>query len=68
MTTPYERTLSLRRARELLSELSSGTANIEAIQRKAAAILKHYPNDMDIEIAARQAPTVFATKLFDADS
>ncbi|WP_429363745.1 BPSL0761 family protein [Paraburkholderia sp. MM5496-R1] len=52
----------------MLSELSSGTAKIEALRGKAATILKHYPNDMDIEIAARQAPTVFATKFFDADS
>ncbi|MFD1558830.1 BPSL0761 family protein [Paraburkholderia silviterrae] len=61
MTIPYERTLAVLRARELLMELArADDIDPDVLCREAAAILKHFPTLSDVDAAAAKAPSVFA--------
>ncbi|MBC8736381.1 hypothetical protein F6X40_05955 [Paraburkholderia sp. UCT31] len=60
MTMPYERARAVRQARELLMEITTGRLELEALKVRAIAILRHYPGDMDMSIAAARAPTIFS--------
>jgi hypothetical protein len=64
MTTPYERTLALKRTREVLAEISNGSVEPMAMQRRVAAILRHYPSDIDLSIASAEAPAIFSEEIF----
>ncbi|WP_321801550.1 BPSL0761 family protein [Caballeronia sp. J97] len=51
MTTPYERALAVKEARELLTEMSTGRLELKASLQRAVAILRNYPGDLDMSIA-----------------
>ncbi|CAG9187465.1 BPSL0761 family protein [Cupriavidus pinatubonensis] len=61
MTMPYERTQALLMTRELLKELADG-ASIEPdlLQRRAAALLKHFPDASHVALSARLLPDTWA--------
>jgi hypothetical protein len=57
MTLPYQRTLSIRQARQFLLRIASpyGDDGIKRIprevRREAAALLRHYPGDYEVTLA-----------------
>ena len=53
MTTPAERTRSLRYAGEFLREVESRTDVELELRRQAKVILRHYPSEAEIRIRAR---------------
>ncbi|WP_322034417.1 BPSL0761 family protein [Burkholderia sp. BCC1970] len=57
MTMPNERTRALINARELLRDISKMTsaANVNALRQRAAAVLRHYPDDGMISLIAAQS-------------
>jgi len=62
MTLPDERYRSVQHAREFLRSLldPKQTPRIpKAIRRQAAACLRHYPWDLDMERVAEKNPEVF---------
>ena len=52
MTTPYELALAVREARELLTEMSIGRLEVKASKQRVVTILRHYPGDLDMSMAA----------------
>lgn len=63
MTLPNERSRSVRYAREFLRDLldPKKTPRIpRETRRRAYAVLRHFPSDLDIEYAADGAPEHFA--------
>jgi hypothetical protein len=60
MTTPYERERAVGEARELLTEMSAGVLQFDALKKRAISILRHYPGEMEMFIAAACAPTIFS--------
>lgn len=66
MTLPDERYRSVRYARQFLYDLCDPkkTPGIpKIIRQQAQGILRHYPNDWDMEQACRLAPDVFQTHM-----
>ena len=62
MTVPYERTQAVLRTRELLKELAFGESdNLDALRRRAKALLKHFPVAADMDASAAALPAVWAT-------
>lgn len=63
MTTPWERTNSLLRTRELLKWLTSPAAERvpPEIRRRAAELLRHYPLPMEMDLAGQLNPSMFAS-------
>ena len=62
MTLPFERTYALRNTREFLRKLLDRKATPRvplAIRREAKACLKHFPQDLDVEWAAKKCPDIF---------
>lgn len=57
MTMPDERTRALINARELLSDISKMTsaANVGVLRKRAAAAMRHYPDDGMISLIAAQS-------------
>ncbi|SIT39476.1 conserved hypothetical protein [Paraburkholderia piptadeniae] len=61
MTVPYERTQAVLRTRELLKELAFGESdNVDALRRRAKALLKHFPVAADMDASAAALPAVWA--------
>jgi hypothetical protein len=63
MTTPAERSRSIRAARNFLRSLldPKQTPRIpKAIREEAYWRLRHFPADLDIRDAAQKAPEIFA--------
>ena len=63
MTVPYERTMALLRTRDLLIELATGAdSGLEptTLSRRAAALLKHYPQSIHVERSASALPDIWA--------
>jgi hypothetical protein len=61
MTIPYERTQALLRTRQLLQELADGMhIEPDLLQRRAAALLKHYPDASHVAVSARFLPETWA--------
>jgi len=66
MTLPDERYRAVRMARQFLMELldPKKTPGIPKIVRQQAnGILRHYPNDWDMERACQGAPEIFQTQM-----
>lgn len=62
MTIPIERTYALQNTREFLRKLLDRKATPRvplAIRREAKACLKHFPQDWEIERAAKRCPDIF---------
>lgn len=62
MTLPHERFRAVQYVRQFLYELidPKKTAKIpKTIRQRAAALLRHYPLDYEMEIAAKSAPELF---------
>jgi hypothetical protein len=61
MTMTYERTQALLRTRQLPQELADG-ARIEPdlLRRRAAALLRHYPDASHVVVSARLVPALWA--------
>jgi hypothetical protein len=61
MTTPYERTQAVRRTQELLKELAADApVDADTLRRRAAALLKHYPGPVDLDLSAAALPGIWA--------
>ncbi|KGS38296.1 hypothetical protein X992_5487 [Burkholderia pseudomallei MSHR5492] len=65
MTTAYERTKSVIETREFLRLLASSDDDVTRarIRLVAARLLRHYPLDIDLELAAAALPGVWAVPL-----
>jgi hypothetical protein len=62
MTMNYERRRAVNQTRDFLTDLldPKKTPRVpKAIRQEASRMLKHFPQDYDMEIAAEQAPGVF---------
>jgi len=62
MTLPVERKNAVKNVERFLLDLSNPriTPRIpKEIRARARSLLKHYPMDYDMELAAEQAPDVF---------
>jgi hypothetical protein len=61
VTIPYERTQALLMTRQLLRELADG-AHIEpdVLQRRAVALLRHYPDALHVALSSEHLPGVWA--------
>jgi hypothetical protein len=65
MTLPDERYQAVKRAESLLKDLcdASITPRVpKSIRHRAASILRHYPNQWDMDVAAHCTPTVFESR------
>jgi hypothetical protein len=61
MTIPYERTQAILRTRQLLQDLADGTrVEPDLLQRRAAALLKHYRDVSHVALSARLLPDTWA--------
>jgi hypothetical protein len=58
MTTPQERTRSLRFARELAQSLLLREDTAEDVRRQARVVLRHFPSFREIQLLARD-PSFF---------
>jgi hypothetical protein len=56
MTMPVERARSVVQAREFLQELMHSTDVPESVRREARRLLRHYPSDGDLRLAASALP------------
>lgn len=61
MTTPQERTRTIRQTREFLHDLSVSEGVSDGVRIEAGALLKHYPVDADLDVAAQGAPCWWAS-------
>jgi hypothetical protein len=62
MTLPDERSRAVKYARQFLVELLDPKATPRVpseIRKRAHRVLRHFPHDLEIEMAAEQAPDVF---------
>jgi hypothetical protein len=61
MTVPYERIQAVLRTLELLKELAAGALiDADTLRRRAAALLKHYPAPVDLDLSAAALPGIWA--------
>ncbi len=63
MTLPYERTNSVKQARDFLRDLldPKKTPRIpKEIRKRAYWALRHFPSDLDMGYAADGAPSIFS--------
>lgn len=66
MTLPDERYRAINYARQFLQELCDPkrTPGVPAVVRsQAASVLRHYPNQYDLDLLAHAAPDVVAARL-----
>jgi hypothetical protein len=67
MTLPDERYRALKQGKKLLEELCDPgkTPRVPAIVRdRARGVLRHYPNDYELEEMARNSPNLLDTEPF----
>ena len=60
MTVQINRYLALVRTRDFLRELSHSN---DEVTRRAASLLKHYPNSTELRALAEACPALLATRL-----
>ena len=67
MTLPDERYRSVKWAAEFLQRLAGGEypRTPKAVRQEALSILRHYPNNWDLQRAATAAPEVFQERMED---
>ena len=67
MTLPDERYRAVKYAGDFLSRLAGGhyARTPKAVRDEARSILRHYPNDWDMDRAAEGAPEVFQERMED---
>jgi len=66
MTLPDERYRAVRQTKQFLADLCSPKRTPRVpkdIRQLANSLLRHYPSDWDMTIAAQDAPTVFQEKM-----
>ncbi|MEX3639605.1 BPSL0761 family protein [Paraburkholderia sp. BR14320] len=63
MTTPAERTRSVRGTRQLLAILAGHTGRFDhrLVRTLAIQLLRHYPSDADIALSNSSLPTLWGT-------
>ncbi|MEX3856482.1 BPSL0761 family protein [Paraburkholderia sp. BR10923] len=63
MTTPAERTRSVRGTRQLLAILAGNTGpfNHCLVRTLAIQLLRHFPSDADITLSSNSLPTLWGT-------
>ncbi|WP_429344544.1 BPSL0761 family protein [Paraburkholderia sp. GAS42] len=61
MTIPIERTASVLRARDLLTELSTvpDDADLEVLRERARRLLRHYPEFLHLQSSSAMAPEIW---------
>ena len=67
MTLPDERYRAVKHAALFLSRLAGGhyARTPKAVREEARSILRHYPNNWDMDRAAQAAPEVFQEQMED---
>lgn len=62
MTLPFERTTAVVNTREFLVQLCCGEIKRvpREVRERARRLLKHFPGPLDLSIAAKGSPDVFA--------
>jgi hypothetical protein len=65
MTLPDERYRAVKYAQDFLSRLAGGEypRTPKAVRDEARSILRHYPNNWDMDRAAQAAPEVFQQQM-----
>lgn len=65
MTLPDERYRSVLRTREFLWRLAGGEfpRTPKAVRQEAAALLRHYPSEFELDDVSHYAPHVFTKRL-----
>ena len=65
MTLPDERYRAVQAARQLLEEIARDQTRWPRVSRElrlaAAAVLRHYPTELDMQVAAVRCPHTFYT-------
>lgn len=67
MTTPEERYRAIKQSKKLLEELCDPgkTPRVPSLVRdRARSILKHFPNDLEIDVLADQCPEHLSKYMF----
>lgn len=65
MTLPDERYRAVVQTERFLKEILSTPRVPKAIKDGARAMLRHYPNEWEMQLAAKGAPNVFAKTMED---
>ena len=65
MTLPDERYRAVVQTERFLKEILSTPRVPKAIKDGARAMLRHYPNEWEMQLAAESAPNVFAKTMED---
>lgn len=69
MTMPDERYRAVMWAKRFLTDIAHNTKDYPRVPKKvrgeAHSILRHFPNEWDLDSAARRAPDVFQEKMDD---
>ena len=64
VTLPYERSRAVKNTRQFLLDIMTGKAkdfrNFTELKRRVRWLLRHYPNDFELDRAAEHAPNIFA--------
>ena len=63
MTLPDERYRAVVQTKKFLEELLATPRIPKAIKDHARSCLRHYPNEWDMQIVAREVPAVFQEKM-----
>ena len=63
MTLPDERYRAVVQTKKFLEELLTTPRLPKAVKDNARWCLRHYPNEWDMQITAREVPGVFAEKM-----
>jgi hypothetical protein len=65
VTLPDERYRAVRAAESFLQRLAGGVYPRvpKAVREEAAAVLRHYPNKWELDIAASDSPDIFQEKM-----
>ncbi|CAB3755461.1 BPSL0761 family protein [Paraburkholderia humisilvae] len=61
MTIPYERSMAVLRARNLLTELAyaDNRRDEETLRRYARSLLKHYPDAQHMKLSVSRLPEIW---------
>jgi hypothetical protein len=63
MTMPDERYRAVMQTIEFLTEICNTPRVPKVIKQRAYSLLRHYPNEWDMQIVAREVPSVFQERM-----
>jgi hypothetical protein len=65
MTLPDERYRAVTQTQRFLLRILTTPRVPKAVKDEARSMLRHYPSDYDMQLAAHEAPTVFQERMED---